>query len=294
MNIISTNPNVMHWILYAKPWNCSKLWEKLKGAGSIARGHCDKWNQHSKPSAPKMDWITEEDRGEFLKMFPSLVKELKSDKMLYGHSDVAERFGKFLEHTVPHGKLLNSLTFVAFYKLIEDPARLTPQNVHLSMILGWCVQLLVTVFTVSDDMIDFSETRRGRRCWHLLEDVGMSAINDVMFVKSGIFSILRNHLRDHHCYLPTMELFQRYIGQLAMGQTNDTISMVKVDLLDQNTFNIDNYKATIKFKAGLLFSFPLHLAMHLSSKRDYKLLKQVDEIFIKIGSYFQSQVRNNT
>uniref|UniRef100_A0A1Y1LTS4 Uncharacterized protein n=1 Tax=Photinus pyralis TaxID=7054 RepID=A0A1Y1LTS4_PHOPY len=142
MNIISTNPNVMHWILYAKPWNCSKLWEKLKGAGSIARGHCDKWNQHSKPSAPKMDWITEEDRGEFLKMFPSLVKELKSDKMLYGHSDVAERFGKFLEHTVPHGKLLNSLTFVAFYKLIEDPARLTPQNVHLSMILGWCVQLV--------------------------------------------------------------------------------------------------------------------------------------------------------
>lgn len=62
-------------------------------------------------------------------------------------------------------------------------------------------------FVILDDIIDESETRRGRLCWYRNPDVGLIAINDGILINSGVYQLLRKYFSNHPYYIQVVDLF---------------------------------------------------------------------------------------
>lgn len=55
-------------------------------------------------------------------------------------------FFQALQYNVPRGKKNRGLATVQAYKsLVEDQKQLTPENVRLSLYLGWCIEMVCTI-----------------------------------------------------------------------------------------------------------------------------------------------------
>ena len=55
--------------------------------------------------------------------------------------------------------------------------------------------------------MDDSQTRRGRPCWYKVNNIGLAAFNDGILLESGVFQLLRRHIRDEPYYVDIIELF---------------------------------------------------------------------------------------
>ena len=84
---------------------------------------------------------------------------------------------------------------------------LTDEEYFRSAILGWCTELLQAALLVADDIMDSSQTRRGHRCWYLMPNVGMTAMNDAFMLVSSIFILLRKYFSGDKSYTNILELF---------------------------------------------------------------------------------------
>lgn len=75
---------------------------------------------------------------------------------------------------------------------------------------------LQSFFLIADDIIDGSELRRGKPCWHRHENLGVSAFNDATLIEAGIYKLLHKHFRNAPYYLDMLELFHevRFISFL--------------------------------------------------------------------------------
>lgn len=51
-----------------------------------------------------------------------------------------------LQYNVPGGKKNRGLALVVSYKQLEDPKNLTPENIRLANIMGWCVEMVKFFF----------------------------------------------------------------------------------------------------------------------------------------------------
>lgn len=47
-----------------------------------------------------------------------------------------------LQYNVPGGKKNRGLALVVSYKQLGDPKTLTPENIKLANIMGWCVEMV--------------------------------------------------------------------------------------------------------------------------------------------------------
>lgn len=75
-------------------------------------------------------------------LFPDVVRDLTDAGRQTDIPDVRKRYAKVLHYTVPNGKKNRGLAVVAAYKMLEKPENLTPENVRLANILGWCVEMV--------------------------------------------------------------------------------------------------------------------------------------------------------
>ncbi|KAK4885119.1 hypothetical protein RN001_001390 [Aquatica leii] len=241
--------------------------------------------------APKIksSWVSKEESRDFMAVFPDLVRDLTDVPEYVDIPEVTKRFAKVLQYNVPCGKKTRGLTTVATYKLIEDPSKLSDQNIRLAQILGWCVEMLHGSFLINDDIMDASKTRRGATCWYLVDGVGMQAINDALLLENGVYALLKKHFSDHYCYVPTMELFHEVIMKTSMGQSLDILCTVdQVPQLDYFTMN--RYNAIVKYKTGFYsFQLPVSLALYLAGRYDPELHRQATTILLEMGHFYQVQ-----
>ncbi|KAK5647753.1 hypothetical protein RI129_002645 [Pyrocoelia pectoralis] len=221
-------------------------------------------------------------------MFPYLVKDLTDSNVYEINPDATKRLINALEYNVPQGKMVCALVTVGFYKAIEDPAKLTNENIHLANILGWCVQLLHSTFLMTDDITDSSKTRRGSPCWYLSEKVGLNCITDAAWIENLIYAILQKYFSKHRCYVPSIELFQETRKKMLLGQTLDMIC-TQNGVPQLNRFDMNLYKCIVNLKTGTLFSLPVKLAMHMASRGNEVLYKEVCKISLDLGHYLQVQ-----
>uniref|UniRef100_A0A1A9WS63 Farnesyl pyrophosphate synthase n=1 Tax=Glossina brevipalpis TaxID=37001 RepID=A0A1A9WS63_9MUSC len=95
------------------------------------------------------------------------------------------------EYNITQGKKFRGLLTVLTYKnLVKD---ITPENLKLTRILGWCLELLQCFFILTDDIMDNSTTRRGQTCWHKLDNVGLVAFNDSIMLESSVYVLLKKY-----------------------------------------------------------------------------------------------------
>lgn len=49
---------------------------------------------------------------------------------------------QLLQYNVPNGKKNRGLATVLAYKMLEKKENLTPENIHLANMMGWCVEMV--------------------------------------------------------------------------------------------------------------------------------------------------------
>lgn len=83
--------------------------------------------------------VSKEESQEFESFFPEIVCDLTSDTDAVALNKL---FARALEYNVSNGKKYRGFLVVAAYKMIESPEHLTPENIRLANILGWCVEMV--------------------------------------------------------------------------------------------------------------------------------------------------------
>jgi farnesyl diphosphate synthase len=241
---------------------------------------------HSVPLAANFTAVSKGESREFMSVFPDLVRDLTDKTKKYDRSDASNWFAKALQYNVPRGKKNRGLVTVLAYKTLVDQNQLTPENLRKAQYLGWCVEMLQSVFLITDDIMDGSKTRRGQPCWYKLEDVGMIAINDGLMIENAIYYILKKNFENTDYYIKLVELFHEAMMITTIGQSLDVQTANK----DVTSFTMDRYKSIVEHKTAFYtFYLPVALAMHMAGYTDPEVFRQVKTILLEMGYFFQVQ-----
>lgn len=231
-------------------------------------------------------------KERFLNVFEDLIKELKQILLSYNMPQEAiDWFIKSLNYNTPGGKLNRGLSVVDTYAILNNTTsdKLNDTEYKKVAILGWAIELLQAYFLVADDMMDQSKTRRGQPCWYLVEGVNNIAINDSFMLEGAIYILLKKHFRQDPYYVDLLDLFHEVTFQTELGQLLDLITADE-EIVDLNKFSLDKHSFIVIFKTAYYsFYLPVVLAMYMSGINDEKDLKQVKDILIPLGEYFQIQ-----
>ncbi|KAK7749679.1 Farnesyl pyrophosphate synthetase [Cytospora paraplurivora] len=115
----------------------------------------------------------------FNTIFPILADDLRS--LCCEQYRLREQVWKWLEKSLIHnalgGKCNRGLSVIDTAQLILN-RDLTADEYFQTATLGWMVEFLQAMMLVVDDIMDHSETRRGRPCWYLMPGISMQAAND--------------------------------------------------------------------------------------------------------------------
>lgn len=235
------------------------------------------------------DLKTTAKKRRFQDVFPLLKEELvqifKESKM---PPDATEWYARNLEYNVPYGKLNRGISVVDTLEIIRG-APLNDDEFFKAATLGWCVELLQSMFLVSDDMMDSSITRRGQPCWYKLPQVGSIAINDAFLLESSIYVLLKKRFRSTPYYVDLLELFHEITWQTEMGQLVDLITAPE-EQVDLDKFSLEKHQYIVIYKTAYYsFYLPVALGMYMAGITSPALFSHAQKILIPLGEYFQVQ-----
>ncbi|KAF0751961.1 farnesyl pyrophosphate synthase-like [Aphis craccivora] len=265
--------------------------------------------------------ISKEEFGNFMAVFPDIVKDLTDNGVKLDVPDVTKWFENVLQYNVPGGKNNRGLTLVQSFKTLSSPSVLTDENLKLSYILGWCVEIVPThcsgggkivsglILTpppppppplplqclqayqlVLDDVMDNAITRRGRLCWYRQKDIGLIAVNDALLLEQAIYQLFKKYFKDKPYYKHILELFNDVKMKSAMGQCLDMLIAKSFKHKKLEKYTMDNYTAIVKYKTAYYsFFLPVCLAMHMTNTNDQDIFRRSKAILLEMGQLFQVQ-----
>lgn len=231
-------------------------------------------------------------REKFIKEFDGLVEELRDILKSYNMpAEAIEWFEKNLYYNTPGGKLNRGLSVIDTYLILKNKKLedLSAGEYKKVAILGWAIELLQAYFLVADDMMDQSKTRRGQPCWYLNEGVGNIAINDSFMLEGAIYILLKKHFRQDSYYVDLLDLFHEVTFQTELGQLLDLVTADE-EHVDLDKFSLEKHSFIVIFKTAYYsFYLPVALAMYMCGINSEQDLKQVRDVLIPLGEYFQIQ-----
>lgn len=231
-------------------------------------------------------------RQKFVGEFEGLVAELQQICRDYKMpQEAVDWFTKNLNYNTPGGKLNRGLSVIDTYCILKNkPVETLQENEYKKVaLLGWAIELLQAYFLVADDMMDQSKTRRGQPCWYLNEGVGNIAINDSFMLEGAIYILLKKHFRQDSYYVDLLDLFHEVTFQTELGQLLDLVTADE-EVVDLSKFSLQKHSFIVIFKTAYYsFYLPVALAMYMCGINSPEDLKQVQEILIPLGEYFQIQ-----
>ncbi|PAV59575.1 hypothetical protein WR25_01840 [Diploscapter pachys] len=160
------------------------------------------------------------------------------------------------------------------------------------------IEIEQTFYLIADDIMDGSETRRGKLCWYKRPEVGLSAINDCFLLEAFIEDILRDILSDHPNVDRICEAYRKSKRITLIGQLLDTNSVRNLDALSWQRHSyskqflinefIFRYELLVEHKTSHYSFFnPIEMALFLADYLGHHQL--VRDITYKIGFLFQAQ-----
>jgi len=236
---------------------------------------------------------------EELVAFHQVYEDIKSELTEFGRSigqtspalqELSEWMTKALDYNVPHGKKSRGLTVVASFRHFATPDLITPDNLHLARMLGWCMELFQAFALIMDDIMDQSETRRGKQCWYRVDGVGLTAVNDGLLMESLVYQLLEKHF-SHKPYINQVyRLFHRITLLTCYGQAVDLLSTPTGRRPDLTKFTNTRYETIVTYKTGYYtFVLPVRLGMYMAEITDSTAHDQIESILLKMGQFFQVQ-----
>jgi len=252
---------------------------------------------YSTSDAPtKHPMYSPSERRDFMAVFTDLNRQLSLEEL---PKELVPLLGKHMtkciQYNVPDGKKNRGFSVPFTYKLLTDKSQHTEENLRLAMVLGWTVEFLQAFFLVADDIMDQSETRRGKKCWYKQKDIGLTAFNDSILLETCVYTTLKQYFAHKDYYMTLIELYQEVTKFTSLGQALDLISaetfqqkIGKAHSLDH--FTMERYKAIVKYKTSYYsFYLPIALAMRLAEIKNPDFYVKAEHILLSMGHYFQVQ-----
>ncbi|KAK7792012.1 hypothetical protein R5R35_003476 [Gryllus longicercus] len=263
---------------------------KSKINSSSRRAQSTGNNVPTVPLAAVNTAASKDESREFMAVFPDVVRDLTDAGKHLDIPEATKWFAKVLQYNVPGGKKNRGLATVFAYRMLSPADQLTPENLRLAHIIGWCVEMLQAFFLVVDDVMDNATTRRGRPCWYRHKDIGVAAVNDGILLESGLYQLLRRYFQDKPYYTAILELFHDVTFKTTLGQYLDLLSSEFGRKPNLDNFTMTRYTAIVKYKTAYYsFYLPVALAMHMAGFQDEEMHRQAKTILLEMGHFFQVQ-----
>ncbi|KAF7037332.1 hypothetical protein CFC21_047729 [Triticum aestivum] len=224
----------------------------------------------------------------FRRVYETLKAELLRDDSFGFDDDALRWIDAMLDYNVLGGKLNRGLAVVESYKLLKAGSEPSEEEEFLACILGWGIEWLQAYFLILDDIMDNSQTRRGKPCWYRLPKVGLIAINDGLVLRSQISRIFKRYFHGKPYYVDLLDLFNEVDFKTTSGELLDQITTSEGQK-DLSKYTVDVYRRIVEYKTAYYsFYLPVGCALLLSggSLDDYV---QVKHILVEMGIYFQIQ-----
>ncbi|XP_069688314.1 farnesyl pyrophosphate synthase-like [Periplaneta americana] len=136
------------------------------------------------------------------------------------------------------------------YKMLASQQDLTPENIRLSTVMAVCIEMLEASFIILDDLMDGSILRRTRPCWHHVNNIGVAAANDVVFIQCAVYQIIFKYSLG--------ELLDDNVAKKGEGRVPDL-----------NTYTMERYCTIAKYKtSSYTCCFPFTLATYMDDYID--------------------------
>ena len=240
--------------------------------------------------------FTKDEARGFKEILPDIVRELTFDGPYNDIPMVSSHIAKCLQYNLLGGKMDRGIAVPISFKILAPPEEHTQEKLKMANILGWCIELMQTVFFLADDIMDNAEVRRGKSCWHKKDNIGMIAFNDAVILETCIYSLLNKHFKDHKHYAVLANAFLETTRHTAIGHSMDMLSKARqnegaasnFEFIDH--FNMKLYNNIVKHKTSFhTFYLPVQSAMLLADIDDPILHHQALAILLEIGKFFQVQ-----
>ncbi|CAG9865511.1 unnamed protein product [Phyllotreta striolata] len=175
------------------------------------------------------------DRHEFFKnemndlneFYPLIAEDLTKYISHYKEfPGLLEKFPVLIDYTVPNDDpyfLTTALIPLYTYKAVEEPDKLTRDNLRKACMMAWVYRILEVSQIIVDDIMDDSDTRYNKPTWFKTPGVTMeSAILDSHYLATGGYLLLMRRLADHPCCLPITDLYMENMFMTFVTQFMDT------------------------------------------------------------------------
>ena len=127
-------------------------------------------DQDTKSSSTKSDVLN--DKSSFAAAFDRIAADILNS-LSENHSLSEEALSwvrEMMYYTVPGGKMNRGVSVIDTLRIINGKS-LSKSQLEDAITLGWCIELLQAFFLVADDVMDRSQTRRGKICWYRVAKV---------------------------------------------------------------------------------------------------------------------------
>ncbi|XP_022837545.1 farnesyl pyrophosphate synthase 2-like [Spodoptera litura] len=204
--------------------------------------------------------------------------------------DVKNWISRLLDYTLEGGKRSRGLVVPFAYEMLEDPKHFTEENLHRARILGWVVEIIESYVLMVDDIVDSSQTRRGKECWHIHSGVGLGAVNDCGLLLACAFELLELYFGKEKKYGDLVKITNGTVFQICIGQHIDCLygySKEKNNFDKLTKEHFDNF--TLLKAAVYSFKLPMLLALTLVKDRSTTFSEEAYNIDWNIGRLLQLQ-----
>mmetsp|Transcript_124001 Transcript_124001/g.193558 ORF Transcript_124001/g.193558 Transcript_124001/m.193558 type:complete len:416 (+) Transcript_124001:64-1311(+) len=269
------------------------MWKARAGGNSKHPFPATHWPTE-KPSLQHVSNYPEYDRSKpkeaFLAVCDMLIDEICTELPKGYEMPEAEVnwVRRCLNYNVRGGKMNRGLMVVESGIQILEAKGLPVSNkvvVQLA-ILGWCIEWLQGWLLVADDFMDDSQTRRGQKCWYLVEDVKVIALNDAFMIEMLVYKVLKRHFSFEPYYHQLVDLFLETTFQTECGQLLDTLCMN----LQLDDFTVDRWTLIVKYKTAFYsFYASVALGMIVAGISEVEEFNACRDILMIMGIYFQAQ-----
>ncbi|KAF5278569.1 hypothetical protein FQA39_LY00611 [Lamprigera yunnana] len=248
--------------------------------GDITRNNPEE-KQYLTPDKEKTITVSEE-RKHFKSLYSTVRKALKIND-----TKLNLRLNKIIEYNVLNRDHYVCFPIIVAYNFLTDAKN--KEEAHLAHILDWCLDLLVGLYFMLDDIADKSDYRWGQKCWYRLE--GNLALADAKMMDSLKYALLKQYFSKKPYYIRLINFHYQSIYLALLGQCMDLYSSNYYKKYRKlNYFTMDKYHLLARSKFYFFYCrLPIYSAFYITNTNFDYLQQQIDDIFQKMSYIQQAQ-----
>jgi farnesyl diphosphate synthase len=226
-----------------------------------------------------------QDVAKFLPVYKEILADIRT---MIRFPDIQHHFGQAMHHHILKRNFMISLEIIEAYRILKDQDKPNDDELKKANVLAWCYEIVVNTLLAEDDVINDINERDGRPSWPVKSGLGILGLNDIAFVQTGIFIVLKKHFTGHPDYKNILTTFNEALFYARTGNIMETIPSVME--LDLEKCNEEYYTECKRYKISASSTLGMKLLCILVGIKDEKILEKIQAISNK-GGYMMQMVK---